>query len=118
MKKLKIGIMPREQFQRRLVAIAAGTIKPKPGEPKIWFSSIRSLSEVLSENNVKLLKIIKEEHPQTLAELARISGRQTSNISRTLKKMESHGIVELKRREHQVMPVVKATAFDIQYEAV
>ncbi len=115
MSKLKIGIMSREQFQRRTIDIAAGIIVPKRGEPKIWFSSMKSLGEVLSDNNVRLLKLINEHHPETLSELARLSGRQTSNLSRTLKTMEKYGIVELRKHDQKVQPVTKATEFDIQY---
>ena len=43
MSKLKIGIMPREQFQRRVLDLASGKITPKCGEPKIWFNSLKSL---------------------------------------------------------------------------
>ena len=116
MKKLKIGIMPREQFQRRTVDIAAGKIKLKRGEPKIWFSSMKSLSEVLSDNNVRLLKLINEHQPETLKELAELSGRESSNLSRTLKTMEKYGIVELRKHDsRKVQPIAKATEFDIQY---
>ena len=112
---LNVGIMPREQFQQRLLDIAAGRYKPTKEEPKIWFSSMKSLSEVLSDNNMRLLKMIEENQPETLKELATLSGRQTSNLSRTLKTMERYGIVELCRQNRSVRPVVKATAFNIRY---
>ena len=115
MSKLKIGIMPRDQFQRRTIDIAAGRVAPKRGEPKIWFSSMKSLSEVLSENNVRLLKLINDHHPESLGELASLSGRQTSNLSRTLKTMEKYGIVELKKHANKVQPIAKAAEFDIRY---
>ena len=116
MNKLKIGIMPREQFQRRMIDIAAGKSKVKRGEPKVWFSSMKSLSEVLSDNNVRLLRLINEHHPQTLAELAELSGRKPSNLSRTLKTMEKYGIVKLEKHDsRKVRPIAKATEFDIQY---
>ena len=116
MKRLKIGIMPREQFQRHMIDIAAGKTKPRRGEPEIWFSSMKSLGEVLSDNNVRLLKLINEHQPETLKELAELSGRKSSNLSRTLKTMEKYGIVELrKHNSRKVQPIAKATEFDIQY---
>ncbi|MBA6414561.1 MarR family transcriptional regulator [Colwellia sp. MSW7] len=115
MSKLKIGIMPRDEFQRRILDIAAGKITPKREDPKIWFSSMKSLGEVLSDNNIRLLKLINEHHPETLGELARLSGRHTSNLSRTLKTMEKYGIVELKKHAQKVQVITKATEFDIQY---
>ncbi len=73
MKTLKVGIMSREKFQKRILSIANGSYIPKKHEPKIWFSSIKSLSEVLSENNIRLLGIINTMHPTSIQELARIT---------------------------------------------
>ena len=108
---LNVGIMLREPFQQRVLIIAARRYKP----PKIWFSSMKSLSEVLSDNNMRLLKMIEENQPETLKDLATLSGRQTSNLSRILKTMERYGIVELCKQNRSGRPVVKATAFNIQY---
>lgn len=114
--KLKIGILPRDQFQRRLVDIAAGKITPARNEPKIWFSSLKSLSQILSENNVRLLKLMEEHNdPESLSDLAQLSGHQPSNLSRTLKTLERYVLVELKRNEKALKPIAKATAFDIQF---
>jgi predicted transcriptional regulator len=115
MKKLKIGIMPRDQFQQRVLDIASGKLMPARGDPKIWFSSLRSLSEVLSENNVRLLQMIDEHQPETVRDLAVLSGRQPGNLSRTLKTLERYGLVELRRSQRAVQPIVKATQFDIRY---
>lgn len=51
MKKIAIGIMSQEKIRERMLAIAKGDYKPKPGEPKIWFTSMKSLAEVLSDEN-------------------------------------------------------------------
>ena len=115
MTTLKIGIATYDQMKARTMAIAKGEHKPKRGEPKVWFSSMKSLSEVLSDNNVRLLKLINDHHPKSLGELASLSGRQTSNLSRTLKTMEKYGIVELKKHDRRVQPIAKATEFDIRY---
>jgi predicted transcriptional regulator len=116
MTTLNIGIMPREEFQKRLLSIAAGTYKPKKNEPKIWFNSMKSLSELLSEKNVRLLKIIDKENPESLKTLSELSGRQVSNLSRTLKKMATYGIVKLEKYNRSLKPIVKATSFNILYQ--
>ena len=117
MAMLKIGIMPREEFQKRILSIASGSYKPKKNEPKIWFHSMKSISELLSENNVRLLKLIEKEKPESLKVLSELSGRQVSNLSRTLKKMAVHGIVKLEKHNRSIKPVVKATSFNILYSA-
>jgi len=69
--------------------------------------------QVLSTHNLNLLKLIDEKKPESVEELARISGRQKSNLSRTLKKFERHRIVDLVQNERRKKPVARATKFDI-----
>lgn len=96
---LRVGIAPYEKIKERTLAIARGDYKPLPSEPKIWFSSIESLSQVLSTRNKLLLEIIAQAKPQSMTELAQLSGRQKSNLSRTLKTMEHYGLVKLQRKK-------------------
>ncbi len=59
---LKIGIISREDYQKRTLAIARGEYRPKKDEPKIWFESLQSMAQVLSNENRELLKIIGRIH--------------------------------------------------------
>ena len=95
MKRVKIGIMPLPKFQAYTKDITTGKHKRKRGEPKIWFSSMASLAHVLSDQNRDLLSLIVEQQPESISELARLSDRSQSNLTRTLKKMESYGLVKL-----------------------
>lgn len=58
MKPIVIGIMPQDKIRERILTIARGEYKPRPTEPKIWFTSMRSLVEVLSDEDRALLKVI------------------------------------------------------------
>ncbi|MBV8046201.1 MAG: hypothetical protein JO171_03555 [Paludibacterium sp.] len=113
MKTIVIGIMPQEKIRERVLAIARGDYKPKPSEPKVWFTSMKSLAEVLSDDNRTLLHVITENKPESISALAELTGRKPSNLSRTLKTMSNYGIVELKREHNHVRPVAKATEFHI-----
>lgn len=113
MKPVKVGIMPFEQYKKYTIGVARGQIKPKKSDPKIWFDSIETCMQVLSTHNLNLLKLIDEKKPESVEELARISGRQKSNLSRTLKRFERHRIVELIQIERRKKPVALATQFDI-----
>ncbi|MDQ5921016.1 MAG: hypothetical protein QG673_1072 [Pseudomonadota bacterium] len=115
MKAIKVGIMPADKFQQRIIDIAAGRYKPSTNEPKIWFNSLKSLAEVLNENNTRLLNIIEKMNPLSVKELSELSDRKASNLSRTLKTLERYGIVELKRENKTVRPIVKANSFHIEY---
>lgn len=113
MKSIVIGIMPQEQIRKRVLAIARGDYKPKSGDPKIWFTSMKSLAEVLSDDNRALLRVIAETTPESISALALTTGRKPGNLSRTLKTMSNYGIVDLKRERNLVRPVAKATEFRI-----
>jgi predicted transcriptional regulator len=113
MKPLVIGVMPQRAIRARMLAIAKGEYKPGPGEPKIWFTSMRSVAEVLSDRNRALLKLIHETNPESMVALARLTGRAPGNLSRTLKTMSRYGLVDLRRERRAVRPVVKATDFRI-----
>jgi len=58
---------------------------------------MRSVAEVLSDENRALLHAIRESQPQSLTELSQLTGRQVSDLSRTLETMSNYGLVEFKR---------------------
>ncbi len=99
MKRLKVGIESYDTMKERTMAIAHGERKPRRGEPKVWFTSMESFSRILSDRNRALLELIAESHPGSITELAELSGRAKSNLSRTLKTMEHYGLVRLKKGE-------------------
>jgi len=113
MKSIMIGIMPQDKIRERIYAIAKGEYKPKPNEPKIWFTSMKSLAEVLSDDNRALLHVIKDAQPDSITSLAEMTGRKPGNLSRTLKTMSNYGIVEMKRENNHVRPIAKITDFHI-----
>ena len=98
MKILKIGIASYDDMKARTMAIARGELKPKPTDPKVWFPSTETLVRVLSDRNRVLLATIRESQPKSLTDLAALTGRKKSNLSRTLKTMSRYGIVKLERK--------------------
>jgi predicted transcriptional regulator len=115
MRTIKIGIMSQKEIRERTLAIAQGKYKPKPNEPKIWFTSLRSLAEVLSDENQVLLQIIIEKKPGSITELAKITGRQLSNLSRTLKTLSSYGFVKLEKQNKTICPIAETTKFNVVF---
>ena len=114
-KVIKVGIISRDDYRNRTIAIAKGTYKPKKDEPKVWFESLASMAQVLGSDNQKLLSLIIKHQPSSLAELERISSRRKSNLSRTLKTLERYGIVSLSKEKGKLVPKVKATDFKVQF---
>ena len=115
MKTIRVGIMPMQQYKQRTIEIAKGLYKPKKDEPKIWFESVKSMAQILSNENQNLLQVILDNHPQSLQELENLTGRAKSNLSRTLKTLERYGIVKLHKQKNSVVPEVKATHFQVEF---
>jgi predicted transcriptional regulator len=113
MKTIVVGVLSQEKIRERMLSIARGDCKPKSTDPKIWFTSMRSLAEVLSDDNRALLKVIQDSKPESISSLADITGRKPGNLSRTLKTMSNYGFVEMKRENRHVRPIVKGTDFRI-----
>lgn len=97
MTTLKVGIASYTEMKARTMRIARGTHRARRGEPKVWFTSTESFAKVLSAGNRALLRLIAERAPGSLDELARLTGRAKSNLSRTLKTMEGYGLLRLER---------------------
>ena len=49
--------------------------------------------KLLSPDNLRLLQTIGRDHPASVKELAELTGRKPSNLSRTLKRFEQAGII-------------------------
>lgn len=114
-KVMKVGIISKEDYRKRTIAIAKGEYKPSKNEPKVWFESVKSMAQVLSNDNQELLKIIIQQKPGSISDLEKMTSRKKSNLSRTLKTLERYGVVALKRERGKLIPEVKATDFNIQF---
>lgn len=106
--------MSRKDFMKRSIAIAKGEYKPKKGEPKVWFESLQTMAQVLSDENRNLLYTIIKEKPESIQSLAELTGRKKSNVSRTLKKMRQYGIVGFKVKNRAKKPIVNYTDFKLE----
>ncbi len=69
---------------------AAGGKKPIP------VTSLDKLTRLLSGRNMWLLNLIRKSEPQSVAELARLSGRPKASLTLTLRRLESFGIIKFR----------------------
>jgi predicted transcriptional regulator len=113
MKIIRIGIAPQSKIRERMLAIARGELKPRASDPKVWFTSMRSLSQVLSDENRALLEVIRTARPASISELAGMTGRKQGNLSRTLKTMSRYGLVKMERVDRQVRPIAQGESYQI-----
>jgi predicted transcriptional regulator len=59
------------------------------------FSSVVALLRLLTPENRDLLAIIRKHRPQSIAELAQLTGRAAPNLTRTLGKLAAVGFVRM-----------------------
>lgn len=111
--RARIGVMSEMMIRERMLSIVKGTYKPAPNEPKVWFTSLNAVSQLLCEENRELLKIIKYERPETVTELSEITGRKKSNLSNTLKALTAKGFMKLEKKGRTVKPIALYTDFEI-----
>ena len=90
MTTLKVGIADHEEMKGRTGKVAAG-------DPTVWFASTESFARILSVGNRELLRIIDEQAPESVEELAKIAGRAQPNVSRTLKTMAGYGLIRMEK---------------------
>lgn len=81
--------------------------------PAVFFPSMATMAAVLSEDNQALLRLIRDKQPKSLTALAELTGRLVPNLSRTLRMMESYGLVALKKNVREIEPIALATSFKI-----
>lgn len=79
----------------------------------LWFDSLKSVASVLSEDNQKLLEMITQHNPETVTELSGISGRAVSNLSRTIKTFEKHGLIKIEQCGKKLQPKVIYDTFHV-----
>ncbi len=116
MRTLRIGIGSLEEIKSRTIAIARGDLRKAASDPNVWFPSIESVAKILSADNRTLLDSIIMTRPTSLDELEKLTGRQKSNLSRTLHTMARYGIVRLDRGERgRIIPIVLCERFSVDF---
>lgn len=72
MNTLRIGIASQKEIRQRTIDIASGRLTPKNTDPKVWFTSVESLAQVLSEDNRAMISSIRKYQPTSVSALAQI----------------------------------------------
>lgn len=103
---MKPVIKSLEDLRMEMLAVARGQAKVPADRPKILFESEDAyLAHVLSVENRKLLRHIIKDKPETIGDLARISGKTQPNVSRALGILEAAGLIALEKAGQTRRPV-------------
>lgn len=92
----KHKIQSLQSLRDEMRAVARGE-RPAPADAAMpSFDSVDVLVRLLTPENRELLAIIRDRKPQSVAALAKMTGRAQPNLTRTLAKMEAAGFVRMK----------------------
>ena len=80
------------------------------------FDSVDALLRLLTPQNRKLLAVIRDKKPQSIAELSELTGRAQPNLTRTLGKLEAVGFVRLKSVRNRKVPTAAVHSLRIKID--
>ena len=83
-------------LREEMKAVARGE-RPAPADArKTSFNSVEAVVRLLTPENRRLLLLIRDRKPQSVAELVALTGRAQPNLTRTLAKLEAAGFIRMK----------------------
>jgi predicted transcriptional regulator len=92
----RIKVQDLRSLRNEMKAVARGE-RPAPADAaKPSFNSVEAVVRLLTPENRQLLAMIRDRKPQSVAELAQLSGRAQPSLTRTLAKLEAAGFVTTK----------------------
>jgi predicted transcriptional regulator len=107
-KRVRIGIKDLESalddFVRTAEAIKRGEkVRKRTG---VYFTSLEAFRKVLTVQRMNLLRLIREEKPASLHQLARLSRRNIKNVSDDVKYLAQVGLIEVKNSGRKISALV------------
>ena len=94
-RRIKIGIKPLKESLHEFAVVwdklqHGENVKKRTG---IYFESIDAMRKVLTNKRLTILKVIKEEEPNSVYALAKLLGRDLKNVNQDLKMLVDIGLV-------------------------
>ncbi|MBE0425772.1 MAG: MarR family transcriptional regulator [Nitrospirae bacterium] len=69
---------------------------PKKG-PGIYFDTLDTMRKAITEERIRIIKVIRQRHPASIYELAKILGRNIKNVSDDVHYLADLGLIELQK---------------------
>ncbi len=118
-KKVKIGIKGLkdvlDDFALTAKALEKGeNVKRERG---IYFENLETFRRALTKKRLELLHIIKEKHPSSIYELAKVLKRDMKNVTIDLEYLKEIGLVEIKKskeKRERFIPQINYDAVNVE----
>ncbi len=111
-----VKIQGHASLREEMKAVARGEKKAPKHAGSMSFDSVETLLRLLTPQNRELLAIIRDKKPQSIAELAELTGRAQPNLTRTLGKLEAIGFVHLKSVNRRKIPTTAIRSLRINID--
>lgn len=109
-------IQSHQDLRAEMKAVARGE-RPAPADAsRASFASADVLLRLLTPENRMLLKLIRDECPQSVADLGRLSKRAGPNLLRTLGKLEAFGLIEMQTDGRRKVPVSRVHKVSVEID--
>ena len=93
-------------LREEMKAVARGERRPPRDAAKPSFNSVEAVIRLLTPDNRRLLALIRDRKPESVAALAALTGRAQPNLTRTLAKLEAAGLVTMNALGRRKAPSV------------
>lgn len=114
-KRVKIGIKNLEDVlgsAREVMKKLERGEKVKK-ESGIYFENLDAFRRALTARRLEMLHVIREKHPSSVYELAKILDRDIKNVNMDLVYLREVGLVEIKRSKEKRERVIPQVNYDI-----
>ena len=113
-RKIEIGIKPLKESLHEFATVwdklqRGGKVEKRNG---IYFESIDAMRKVLTNKRLTILKVIKEEEPNSVYALAKLLGRDLKNVNQDLKMLVDIGLVTVEPVKDDKKRVVPHVEYD------
>ena len=103
-------------LRNEMKLVARGEKKAPKDAGGMSFDSVEALLRLLTPQNRELLAAIRDKKPQSIAELAKLTGRAQPNLTRTLGKLEAIGFVRFNTVERRKVPTASIQSLQINID--
>src|SRR5215472_11929718 len=100
-------IKGHRDLKKEMLAVARGEISAPKDAAVPSVESAEVLLRLLTPENRDLMKILRDRHPKSVADLARMTKRASPNLLRTLAKLEAFGLIEMRSDGRRKVPMAR-----------
>lgn len=109
-------IQTLDELEAEMRAVARGE-RPAPADAAVpSVNSAEALLRLLTPDNRRLMRVIRDEKPKSLAELARLLGRAEPNVHRTVAKLEALRPLEMRAVGQRRVPAVTVNKLRVEID--